>query len=171
MLPKYQYFVPWISKIDQKRLKRQQLPFNMGRFCIMVTRMMIFGFEEAPRVCYTLPKQSASYIQYFWKNHFSNIRIIHSLWPPLVFHTSEIRDELGMVKFDIYWYNTHQVSQFDLDFLFHFFLYTKPNLKSGYRLVLQCIPEAHIFFSYSHVWNLCMLCEKRLACQLMLGGF
>ena len=72
VLPKCQYFLPWISKTDQKRVKRQQLPFNMGRFCIMVVRMMIFGFEKASRVCYTLPKQSASYIQYFWKNHFSN---------------------------------------------------------------------------------------------------
>ena len=36
-------------------------------------KIMIFGFQEASRVCYTLPKQSASYIQYFWKNHFSNI--------------------------------------------------------------------------------------------------
>ena len=29
-------FVPWISKIDRERLKRQQLVLKMGRFCIMV---------------------------------------------------------------------------------------------------------------------------------------
>ena len=126
VLPKCQYFVPWISKTDQKRLKRQQLPFNMGRFCIMVARMMIFGFEEAPRVCYTLPKQSASYIQYFWKNHFSNNgkkSIFFQLFQ--TFHKDFSKDSCSKViksicflvpyfilnYFKYLWYNSRKIQQ------------------------------------------------------------
>ena len=73
MLPKCQYFVPWISKTPQKCSKRQLLPLKPGGVCVWGVKTMILGLKKAQGVYYTPPKQWASYLQYFWKNHFSNI--------------------------------------------------------------------------------------------------
>ena len=102
------------------------MPLNMGRFSIFGVGMMIFGFQEAPRVCYTLPKQSASYIQYFWKNHFSNIgkksiffqlfQIFHKdfskdLWSKVIKSTCFLVRYFLLNFFKDLWYNSRKIQQ------------------------------------------------------------
>jgi len=58
-------------KNSPKTAKKATIAFKCEEFLHYGCRMVMFSFEEIPRVCYTLPKQPASYIQYSWKNHFS----------------------------------------------------------------------------------------------------
>ena len=56
-----------------KTAKKATIAFKAGGFCVWGVRTVIFGLKVARRVYYIPSKQSASYLQYFWKNHFSNI--------------------------------------------------------------------------------------------------
>lgn len=58
-------------KNSPKTNNKASINFKCGEYFHYGGRMMIFSFEEVPRVCYTLPKQPASYIQYWRKNDFS----------------------------------------------------------------------------------------------------
>ena len=49
-------------KNSPKTAKKATVAFKHGAFSILGVGMMIFDFQEVPRVCYTPPKQAISYI-------------------------------------------------------------------------------------------------------------